>query len=265
MDKCGNYYIEDIRLLGRGGFGEVFEVDLFNLTKSNTKKYARKYFSPSPENNNTQVKEIADLRQRFIVEIKTQYKLNSINYNAIAPIVLFNTEGNKPYFVMELAECSLEDAIKNGMSEYEKATSIQSILRGLYTIHDYHYIHRDLNPRNVLRYSDNKFKITDFGLVKDMDDLRAEIKTKFAPTGIGTDGYRAPESRDFGRFTVQSDIYAIGKIISDVYGENNHKVRDIITKCQAYFPEKRYESVLELSNEFFIAVKDELDEGVLCD
>lgn len=263
MDQCGNYFIEDLVRKGRGGFGEVFEVYVHNLKKTHKRKYARKYFSPSPENNNTTIKEIADLRQRFLVEIKTQYTLNQINYDAIAPIVLFETEGEHPYFVMELAECSLADAIQAGMNEYEKASAIIQILNGLYTIHDYNYVHRDLNPRNILKYANNTFKITDFGLVKDMDDIRAEVKTKFPPNGMGTDGYRAPEIRDLGKFSAQSDIYAIGKIISDVYGEQNHKVRDIIAKCQSYFPEQRYANVSELSQVFAEAVKEELSQGVV--
>ena len=39
-------------------------------------------FSPSPENDSTPVREIADLRERFIVEIKTQY---NFKFNWIQP------------------------------------------------------------------------------------------------------------------------------------------------------------------------------------
>lgn len=93
MDGCGSYFIEDLERLGQGGFGEVYKVNVYNSDKSYVTQYARKYFSPAAEYDVTAVREIADLRERFLVEIRTQYTLNSIDYNLIAPVVLFKTTG----------------------------------------------------------------------------------------------------------------------------------------------------------------------------
>lgn len=248
MDELGNYYIEDIGpKIGRGGFGEVFKCHVYNMSKTHRKAYARKYFSPSPENDNTPAREVADLRDRFLVEIKTQYSLNNLNYNCIAPIVLFNTLGDKPYFIMELAECNLRDCIEKGMNERQKVSAIVQVLKGVQLIHENEYIHRDLKPENVLRYPNEDYKISDFGLVKDLDTIRAEVKTRFKPNALGTDGYRAPEIGDYGQFSVQSDIYALGKIISDIYaGKTPQKIKSIISKCTQYFAIDRYNSVEEL-------------------
>ncbi|MCD9491727.1 protein kinase [Photobacterium phosphoreum] len=253
MDQCVNYFLNDKKELGRGSFGKVYKCEVYNLTKTHKKIFARKYFSLCPEFDNTQAKEIADLRQRFNVEIKTQCSLNSKNHKCIAPIVMFNTNGEHPYFVMELAEKSLLDAINDGMSEQEKQKAITSIINGVLTIHDNHYLHRDLNPKNILKYKDGTFKITDFGLVKDLNTLRAEIKTKFVG-GMGTDGYMAPEVNDNGIFSVQSDIYSIGKIISRIYPKPTQKIRTIISKCHAYFPEDRYKNAAELMDEYLLAI-----------
>lgn len=87
MDRCGNYLLKDGRSLGQGSFGEVFKVDVYNLTQTHMTTYARKYFSPCPDFDKTAIKELTDLRQRFLVEIKTQCTLNRINYDSIAPIV----------------------------------------------------------------------------------------------------------------------------------------------------------------------------------
>ncbi|EGR2264338.1 MULTISPECIES: protein kinase domain-containing protein [Vibrio] len=256
MDECGNYYLEDgPTRLGRGGFGEVFPVTVYNRTKTHQKEYARKYFSPVAENNATPIRQVADLRERFLVEIKTQCYLNALNYDVIAPIVLFNNEGSKPYFVMELAECNLQTLIEQGMSDTDKADAIQQILNGIELIHSNQYIHRDLKPGNILKYSNGRYKITDFGLVKDLDDVRAEVKTRFQPNGMGSDGYRAPEITDNGIFSVQSDIYAVGKIISDVYGRTApQEINLIINKCTSFLPEYRYSSIDELRKDFVAAV-----------
>ncbi len=251
MDQCNHYFIEDLQRIGRGGFGEVYEVNVYNLSKTHSKKYARKYFSPSPENNGTEIKEIADLRERFLVEIKTQCRLNRIDYDSIAPIVLFSTAGDKPYFIMEKADYNLIEAIKSGMSAEERIKSVKQIIHGVRTIHDYEYIHRDLKPANILRYSDGKYKISDFGLVKDLNQVRAEIKTKFQPNYLGTDGYRAPEITESGLFSVQSDIFAIGQVISDIYSnDRTDKLKKVISKCREHWPENRYVDANELLIDF---------------
>lgn len=257
MDECGHYFIEDLEPLGRGGFGEVYKVNIYNHSRNHITQYARKYFSPAPENDQTPIREIANLKERFIVEIKTQYTLNAINYNLIAPIVLFNTRGEKPFFVMELAECNLRHAILNGMTDVEKKNAIIQILKGVILVHDNSYIHRDLKPENILKYRDGTYKISDFGLVKDLDALRAEVKTRFKPNALGTDGYRAPEIGDSGIFSKQSDIYALGKIISDIYaGAAPKEVNLIINNCTSFIQDFRYKSVDILLEEFCVAVNN---------
>jgi serine/threonine protein kinase len=251
VDACGSYFIEDLERLGQGGFGEVYKVNVYNSDRSYATQYARKYFSPAAEYEVTAVREIADLRQRFLVEIKTQYTLNSINYNLIAPIVLFKTTGDKPYFIMELAECNLRKMIDNGMDIAEKRVAVIQILQGVKLIHDNNYIHRDLKPENILRYANGWYKISDFGLVKDLDDLRAAIKTKFNPQGMGSGTYRAPEIIDFGKFSVQSDIYALGRIISDIYSSAiPSRLRPVINKATSYLVEDRYLTVDKLLEDF---------------
>ncbi|MGM3161655.1 protein kinase domain-containing protein [Dickeya undicola] len=255
MDRCGNYYIEDIEKLGRGGFGEVFSVRVYNLTKTHYKIYARKYFSPSPENDGSTIQAIADLRQRFLVEIKVQCELNRTNYDSIAPIVLFNQNGDKPYFIMDKAESNLHEAINLGMSNKEKNNAVRQIINGLKTIHDNNYVHRDLKTKNILKYSNGFYKITDFGLVKDMDLIRAEIKTRFNPNYIGTSEYRAPEISESGQFSPQSDIYAIGKVISEIYSnDTNKELRKVIAKCRSHWPEDRYQNTDELLTSFMLAM-----------
>lgn len=256
MDRCGNYFIEDFHRLGRGGFGEVYEVKVHNLSQTHNVIYARKYFSPSPEYD-TELKELTDIRQRFLVEIKTQCILNRLCYDAIAPVVLFNTNGDKPYFIMEKAECNLNEAIKNGMDDIERHQAVIQIIMGVGVIHANEYIHRDLKPANILKYKDGKFKITDFGLVKDINDVRAELKTKFQPNYMGTDGYRAPEIKESGLFSPQSDIFAIGKIISDIFNSGRDaSLKKVISKCCSQWPEDRYQNVNDLLLDFIKATKD---------
>lgn len=63
-------------------------------------------------------------------------------------------------------------------------------------------IHRDINPKNVIRRPDGSFVVVDFGAVRDR--LKAQ-----GSTVVGTFGYMAPEQFQ-GRALPASDVYAVG-------------------------------------------------------
>lgn len=64
-------------------------------------------------------------------------------------------------------------------------------------------IHRDINPKNVLRRPDGSFALVDFGAV------RAALKPRGGSTVVGTFGYMAPEQFQ-GRALPASDVYSVG-------------------------------------------------------
>ncbi|CAI8799963.1 serine/threonine protein kinase [Kosakonia quasisacchari] len=244
MIEKGNYFIDSVGEIGSGGCGIVEKVKVYNSTKNYYTLYARKTFSPSADNNTTEIKAVADLRERFLVEIETQCKLNLINYDSIIHICLYDTSLDNPYFIMELGESNLESDIKSKLlGDYEKCQAVLSIMSGLKTVHENNYIHRDLKPANIIRMSDGRYKLSDFGLVKDQDTLRAQVKTRFAPNELGTEGYRAPESIESGLFYKESDIYAFGKIIKELYPNPNAALKKVIGKCTSYFYDERYRDI----------------------
>ena len=63
-------------------------------------------------------------------------------------------------------------------------------------------IHRDINPKNVIRRPDGSYVLVDFGAVRDR--LKAQ-----GSTVVGTFGYMAPEQFQ-GRALPASDVYAVG-------------------------------------------------------
>ena len=64
------------------------------------------------------------------------------------------------------------------------------------------FVHRDLAARNILVGQDNRVKVSDFGLMRQIyEDVYTTKKTKKLPVK-----WMAPESIEFSVFTIKSDV-----------------------------------------------------------
>lgn len=91
---------------------------------------------------------------------------------------------------------------------------IKSVLSGLMALHDKGYIHRDVDPSNVMITSDRKIKLIDFGVVKSISTKSSLYENHLTNIGtfIGKANYAAPEliSGEIERQNWTTDIYAVG-------------------------------------------------------
>ncbi|KAJ5899943.1 hypothetical protein N7495_004687 [Penicillium taxi] len=105
---------------------------------------------------------------------------------------------------------------RNPLPEQEIQQITIQILMGLHYLHDNGYIHRDLKPENVLvKLKGPKWwvKIGDFGISKRFDENKTD-------TGMGTEGFRAPERLDLyppgterRHPTYNMDIWSLGIMV----------------------------------------------------
>lgn len=159
---------------------------------------------------------------------------------------------------------------------------IKKVLSGLQAMHDAGYIHRDIDPTNIMITSDGKIKLIDFGIAKKMNSLTTHDKhLTQAGQFVGKPEYAAPELV-LGAINEQNqttDIYAMGILLfqcivghvpfegdrSDILQKQLHsslplklikhrELRKIIEKATQKSRAKRYQSAAE-----FRVALDQLD------
>jgi serine/threonine protein kinase len=194
-----------IQTLGRGGFGIVEEVE-----NASGERLAKKTFSPAPY---IPPAAYDKLRKRFKREVSIQEQLGG---NEVLPILGSNLSDTNPWFVMPLAERTYDTQIADDRTSGSiDIDAIAEILNGLQYLHDLGYVHRDLNPKNILLH-DGHWKLSDLGAVL---PPTGHTVTLTEGTVIFTEQYCAPEQRnDFHTAQSPADIYSFGCILHDIYG-----------------------------------------------
>jgi predicted ATPase len=84
------------------------------------------------------------------------------------------------------------------------------LCRALSAIHRRGLVHRDLKPSNVLIARDGTCKLTDFGIVKDLDPSH---DPHLSTTLVGTWAYASPEQITGAAIDHRSDLYSLGVIL----------------------------------------------------
>ena len=185
-----------IRLLGRGGFSEVW------LAKDNWTRLqiALKVYAPGQGMDQ-------DGLQDFCGELASVYDLN--HTNLLKPQHV-DTWENMPYLIM--AYCPAGSCVKRvgKMTEEELWKLIHDVAAGLAYLHEKDVVHQDIKPDNILMDEEGHFLITDFGIsTRARSTLRKSVIG--GSTSGGTTAYMGPER--FSRQpapTKASDIWSFG-------------------------------------------------------
>lgn len=251
--------------LGRGGMGVVFKALEIDLKRPVALKMilAGNYASPA-------------MLARFRAEAEAVAKLRHPN---IVQIYRLAEHEGLPYFTLEFLEGgSLDRRIKGEPQPPDEAARLVEILaRAMAAAHEQGIIHRDLKPANILLTADGTPKISDFGLVKLLEEDGRTATGEI----LGTPNYMAPEQAMANPLLVgcAADIYALGAILYELLTgrppfragsllETLDQVRfqppvplrqlhrqipaaleSISLKCLAKIVEHRYGSALELADD----------------
>ncbi len=197
----GGYRI--VRMLGRGGMGEVYEAEDPEMDEH----VAVKTIRPEIAADEASV-------ARFRKEIQLGRKVSHPN---VCNIYSIGKHGSLYFFTMELltGETLSARIKKRGRMELSEALPLLSQMAdALAAAHDAGIIHRDFKPANVMLLDGDtrrKAVVTDFGLARLVE--RSESESRTGSTHFaGTPAYMAPEQLEDAPLTPATDIYALGLV-----------------------------------------------------
>jgi serine/threonine-protein kinase len=229
-DTLGQYRI--IRLLGRGGMGEVYEAEHVQMGKRYALKVLPRELSSDPQ---------------FISRFKLEARVMAdLGHPRIVHVDYMGEQDGQFFLVMDYIAGpdgeprTLEDELEAGRLPEKRARELAlqvcDALGYAHTFKSGSIIHRDLKPANVLLDEDGNVKVSDFGLARvlgekylqtvidksiklsmagqlSMGDQDTGRKSSSARSILGTYDYMSPEQKAGGEVSAQSDIYAFGVLL----------------------------------------------------
>ena len=207
-----------VRLIGRGGMGEVYEARDLDLEAAVAVKLVRPEIASRPEVLERFKREVYLARQ---VTHSNVCRIFDLGYHQ-APV------GRLPFLTMELlsGETLAERIARSGPLGLDEAFPlVMQMAGGLAAAHAIGVIHRDfksanlmLTPQSVSSRSAFRTRVTimDFGLARIATDDSAGTRLTGAGMLLGTPAYMAPEQIEGGRITPGTDIYALGVVLYEM-------------------------------------------------
>jgi serine/threonine protein kinase len=269
--------------IGRGGMADVYKV--FDLERG--VPLAMKVLRDD-------LAEDRVFLRRFEREAQNLSKLQHPN---IVRFYGLEQEGHLAFILMDFIEGPtlrrmIFDAHKP-FTDQQVLEIMQPICSSLYYAHQQGIVHCDIKSANIMLDKGNRVYLTDFGIARMADAATSTM------VGIGTPAYMAPELIMGKDPTPQTDIYALGILLYEMYsggerpftGENaqttgttaekvrweqlhkeapslsqyNHDISEnlekVVQKCLNKDPKDRYAGVNELINALYQQSSKEISEA----
>ncbi|XP_044115759.1 ribosomal protein S6 kinase beta-2 isoform X3 [Neovison vison] len=230
-ERIGPHCFELLRVLGKGGYGKVFQVRKVQGTNSG-KIYAMKVLRKAKivrnakDTAHTRAERniLESVKHPFIVELAYAFQTGGKLY-----LILECLSGGELFTHLEREGIFLEDTACFYLAE---------ITLALGHLHSQGIIYRDLKPENIMLNSQGHIKLTDFGLCK--ESVHEDAVTH---TFCGTIEYMAPEILVRSGHNRAVDWWSLGALMYDMLtgsppftAENRKKTMDKIIKGKLALP-----------------------------
>ena len=220
--EFGHYEI--LKLIGRGGMGEVYLARDRILNRNIALKLLPSDYTQNP-----------DRLRRFQREAQT---VSALNHPNIITIHELGSVSDQQYIATELIEGeTLRGHIARGPLAVSDAVDIAIQTAGaLAAAHRAGIVHRDIKPENIMLRPDGYVKVLDFGLAKlaeqpELDPHLTAAVDAAVSSGLvmGTLRYMSPEQASGLTVDARSDIFSLGVVLYEMiagllpFDHNNHQ------------------------------------------
>ena len=257
---------EILDTLGEGGMGAVYKAHDRELGRTVALKIIRPELASNP-----------DILQRFKQEILLASRVT--DRNIIRIYDLGDADGVK-FITMEFVEGEDLRHLLHRQGKLPAAEAVdimEQVVSGLQAAHRLGIIHRDLKPGNIMRATDGRVLVMDFGLAR---SLEGDGMTRTGAM-LGTMEYMSPEQAQAKDLDARSDIFTVGLILyelltgimpyeaesaiasllkrtqqraipaSEIDKNVPGALSNIVSKCLERDPPLRYQSADELRNDLW--------------
>lgn len=229
--RTGTQDFELLRVLGKGGYGKVFQV------KKGTGADKGKIFAMKVLRKAKIV-----INQKDTAHTKAERNiLESIKHPFIVDLIYAFQTGGKLYLILEYlpgGELFMHLEREGIFSEETACFYLAEITLALEHLHSCGIVYRDLKPENILLDKDGHVKLTDFGLCK--ESLEDGETTH---TFCGTVEYMAPEVLLRSGHAKSVDWWSLGALMFDMLtggppftASTRKKTIDKILHCKLMLP-----------------------------
>ncbi|MBC7911383.1 MAG: protein kinase [Pyrinomonadaceae bacterium] len=210
--SVGSYKI--LRLLGRGGMGEVYIAEDSKLGRRVALKFLADKFVDDGWAKKQLTKEaraVAMLEHPNICAVYGVEEIDGYNF-----IVMQYIEGE-----------TLASLMKDEPLPHRQALEFaEQIASALSSAHAHGIIHRDVKPQNIVVTQSGQVKVLDFGLAKFVqrqEALENAGDSLFSRKGliVGTIAYMSPEQLRAEELDYRSDIFSFGTVLHEMLGGEN--------------------------------------------
>lgn len=210
---------ETVRLIGRGSFGAVYEIQRDVL--GDIEKAALKVIS-IPQNasdieemysDGYDDESITSTFQSHLKSIVSEYTLmrkmngsaNIVNCDDIRYVQHDDGVGWDIFIKMELLT-PLSKSLPGDMTEETVIQIAKDMCAALELCRKHGIVHRDIKPQNIFLSPNGDYKLGDFGIAK-------TVEKTMGGTKIGTYKYMAPEVYNNQPYGTGADIYSLGLVL----------------------------------------------------
>uniref|UniRef100_A0A8C9VNC8 Ribosomal protein S6 kinase n=1 Tax=Scleropages formosus TaxID=113540 RepID=A0A8C9VNC8_SCLFO len=222
---------ELLRVLGKGGYGKVFQVRKVSGVTSG-KIFAMKVLKKAMIVRNAKDTAHTKAERNILEEVKHPF---------IVDLIYAFQTGGKLYLILEYlsgGELFMQLEREGIFMEDTACFYLAEISMALGHLHQNGIIYRDLKPENIMLNNQGHVKLTDFGLCK--ESIHDGTVTH---TFCGTIEYMAPEILMRSGHNRAVDWWSLGALMYDMLtgappftGENRKKTIDKILKCKLNLP-----------------------------